>query len=184
MYDVPAWPPATPFLEQIAGAGRVTACDAECVGDVRDYETVLDGLLREISEGALALTHFTGSEGPRRLLTIAINGSAPHSFEVEGRTDWMDHPAVVAAVNRILASIGHERQLVQYHGPEFGQEAGWALLTPAELAALLRFGLAKNRLMTLCYGEGKCLGPVSEDYGGDGGEAWEQALSMIPHREP
>ncbi|MBL8974530.1 MAG: hypothetical protein JNK56_28305 [Myxococcales bacterium] len=83
---------------------------------------------------------------------------------------------MIAAVNRMLADRGEARQLVEYQSDEFGQESGWVLLTPPELAALLEYGLSENPELGLCFGAGRRLSPVSEDRGGDGPEPWEEAV--------
>lgn len=166
----------TEFLEAQLGGGRVVVLDGECVDHVSHYESVLRDLLRQVSSGGVALTHFVGVEGTPRKITIALDGGPPCTFEADGETDWLDAAAVIAAVNRVLADRGEARQLVEYQSDEFGQESGWVLLTPPELAALLEYGLGENPEIGLCFGAGRRLSPVSEDRGGDGPEPWEEAV--------
>jgi hypothetical protein len=166
----------TEFLETRLGDVRVVVLDGECVDHVSYYEAVLRDLVRRVSAGGVALTHFVGVEGTPRKITIAFDGGEPHTFEAEAETDWLDSAAVIAATNRILADRGEARQLVEYHSNEFGQESGWVLLTPAELEALLEYGLGENHTVSLCFADGRRLTPVSEDHGGDGPGPWEDAL--------
>jgi len=170
---------ATAFLEHTLGAERVVVLDGECVDHADYYEHVLRDLIRRVSGGGLSMTHFAGSEGAPRRLTLAIDEGEPHTFEAEGNTDWLDSAAVVGAVNLLLGKKGDSRQLVEYHGDEFGQESGWVLVEPAELCALLEFGLHENPTISLCFGPGQRLTPVSEDRGGDGPEPWEYALLAL-----
>lgn len=173
---------ATEFLAERLGRDRIAVIDGECVDDVRDYEGVLRDLVRRVSAGGLALTHFTGVEGTPRRITVRLGGGPPCTFEAEGDTDWLDTEAVIAALNRVLAERGEVRRLVEYHGDEFGQESGWVLLTPSDLAALVGFGLTENHGVSLTFADGRRLTPVSEDRGGDGPEAWEDALLELDER--
>jgi hypothetical protein len=166
----------TEFLQERLGEDRIVVLDGECVDHVSHYEEVLRDLVRRVSSGRLALTHFVGVEGTPRRITLALDGGEPLTFEAEGATDWLDSAAVIAAMNRMLAARGEVRQLVEYQSDEFGQESGWVLLTPSELEALLEYGLTENREVGLCFGDGMRLSPVSEDRGGDGPEPWEDAI--------
>ncbi len=166
----------TEFLQERLGDDRVVVLDGECVDHVSHYEAVLSDLVRRVSAGGLALTHFVGVEGTPRKITIGLDGGEPRTFEAEGATDWLDSAAVIAAMNHMLADRGEARQLVEYQSNEFGQESGWVLLTPPELEALLVYGLTENPELGLCFGAGMRLSPVSEDRGGDGPEPWEDAM--------
>lgn len=166
----------TEFLTTLLGPDRVVVLDGECVDHVGLYESVLAELIRRVSSGGLTVRGFAGVEGPVRRLTLALGDGAPHTFEVEGDTDWLDGPAVVGGINHLLEARGDERQLVEYHGDEFGQESGWVLVSRDELRGLLEFGLFEDPTLRLTFGTATQLTPVSEDRGGDGPGPWEDAL--------
>jgi hypothetical protein len=165
---------AISFLRDRLGDTRVAIADPECVDTAALYEFFLRDLWSTVSEGTLHLNHFTSVEGTPRTLTVTMNGSAPLSFEVEGDTDWADLPAVVRATNELLVGIGDTRHFVEFRDKDFGQESGFVLLTRDELLDLLEFGLKEDTSLSLTYGAGEQIEPVSEDFGGDGGDAWER----------
>lgn len=168
---------ATAFLEGLAGTDRVTAIDGESVDSANDYRAAIEYVLQRTSADEVKLTHFAATDGARRTLTVAFNGGAPHAFEVEGNTDWIDNAAFVGGLAAGLRAIGYSRRIVAYWGPEFGQEIGFAMLTDAQLLDLLWYGLEKRSVM-LYLDTDDVLPSANEDEGGNP-EAWERALERF-----
>jgi hypothetical protein len=177
------FPSLSALLAERVGSKRVVVVDEECVDTAAHYEPFLKALIQGAGNGLVALTHFEAKEGSPRRLAVGINGREPISIEVEGDTDWVDAGAVIRGLNQALGAQGISHQWVWFHGPEFGQESGWALLTTKEIREILDYGEEHGEYLQVMFGAGWLIEEVAIELERQLGRvvecAWDEARVLL-----
>jgi len=131
-----------PRIEHFVDKKNFYICDGECIYDVDDYKTIVEELMK-ITEGALTLEAFDGTDGDEtREIRVAINGITG-SFQVEGGTDWIDS-SFIASLNNMLQPVMNGKRFAEVDDERWGQEFGAVYVDEALIEVL-----KKQELMTI-----------------------------------
>ena len=126
--------------EDLVAPERFLITDGESVDAAEDYEHLVADLC-QLAGSELSLERVTCHErqGVRELV-VRISGHEA-TAELEGNTDWVDLPPLLAALNRAAEAAGASRRFYAFQEPDWGQEIGVVCANADEAGRFRGYGL-------------------------------------------